>query len=245
MLMKRFKFAFSLGSLILLLAFLGLYSPSRGAEPVASVLAAVPVAVADTSTNLVPNPSFEDGTTSPSYWDPCGDNTLWDSSVAHTGSRSARNPRCLWISSPFALSSGLYYFGFWHRETSTVNYAGAWLGAGGGYYWTFADSAYADGQWHYYEAIVQLPSYSDMRVWLMGSSDSAGVNYGPAGTVWYDDIYLSTEPSPRVVTAEGILREVASVCVDNVFYMLEECDGTHGPRVTSSTFGMVQVSLTD
>jgi hypothetical protein len=191
------------------------------------------VDVADVSANFVPNPSFEDGITSPTGWDPCGDNTLWDSSVAHTGSRSARNPRCLWISSPFALPSGLYYFGFWHRETSTVNYAGAWLGAGGGYYWTFADSAYADGQWHYYEATVQLPSYSDMRVWLMGSSDSAGVNYGPAGTVWYDDVYLGTEPPSQMVTGEGILVVRAGI-PECPYTWLEDCSGTSLIRVGGS-----------
>jgi hypothetical protein len=240
MLMKRFTFAFSLSSLILLLAFLRLYCPGRGAEPVARVLAAVPVGAADASTNLVPNPSFEYGTTSPDGWTPCPDNTAWDTSVAHTGSHSARNPQCLWKSSTFYLPAGSYYFGFWHRETNTVNYAGAWLGPAGGPYWTFAASAYADGQWHYYEASVQINyNYSDVRVWLMGSSDSGGVTSGPAGTVWYDDIYLSTEPSPRVVTAEGILRHDVSIpeCPDT---WLEDCGGTSGASVRSSTINLYQ-----
>jgi len=212
----------------------------------AALLALSPVVVhnpglrlAHAGVNLVPNPSFEEGTTSPTDWDPCGDNALWDSSVAHTGSHSARNPRCLWKSSPFYLPAGSYYFGFWHRETSTVDYVGAWLGPEGGPYWTLADFAYADDQWHYYEVFVQINyNYSDMRVWLIGSSDSAGVGFGPAGTVWYDDVYLGTEsPQPNIITDEGILRyATASTCGES--YYLEYCDGTEGYWLRSDTINL-------
>jgi len=191
------------------------------------------VGVAEASVNLVPNPSFEYGATSPTDWNPCGDNTLWDSSVAHTGSRSARNPHCWWTSSPFYLPAGSYYFGFWHRETNAEKNVWAWVGVEGGAYWMFSALSNNDGQWRYYEDSFQTLFPFTMRIWLVGP----GSDWGPdgQGTVWYDDIYLGTEPSPPLVTAEGLLRPRGgwSICMEATHY-LENCDQTSGPLLGPS-----------
>jgi hypothetical protein len=155
------------------------------------------------ATNLVPNPSFEDGTTSPTGWIPCGNNvqTVWDNTVAHTGSYSVSGglsnffSYCFWTSSLLSVPAGNYYFGFWHREAFEAQNAQVNFQCAGGNI-LIAAPAYSDGTWHYYEIPLTLDSVGcgydgTLQIGLPGSSEGT---FG-AGTVWYDDLYLGTTPN--------------------------------------------------
>jgi len=193
--------------------------------------------VSNTQTNLLPNPSFENGTTLPDGWN--GSSETWDASIAHTGTRSV----CVepsggyWkLSDPIYLWEGQqYYFAFWHRETSEPNYVGIWIAQEGGPYLNLVDWAYGDGQWHYYETSFEYSGWT--YVWLVGATDNGGVPTF-TGKVWYDDVYLGTEPpQPSIITDEGILRYAeVSFCYES--YYLEYCDGTEGHWLRSDTIDL-------
>jgi len=142
----------------------------------------------------VVNGSFESGVSTPDAWTPCPDAAAWDNTTtAHDGTHSARVTTCAWQSDGIQyLSSGTWYIGYWHKEDSSVQWVGASVVCGG-VSQTVGAPAFGDSQWHYYNRYIILDSACDSnlpRIRLTGSTDAAGAEAGPAGSVWYDQVSL-------------------------------------------------------
>jgi hypothetical protein len=247
--MKGFIFALSLGSLILLLAFLGLSASGREAEPVARVLATAPsgTPILDNSGRAEPQfslPPALSSTALPAQLPPCpGSGASYTSTV---GSEF-----------PFTFTVDPYYydtitsFSFWGTFApaflqvisitpgnipNITNFAPAFDNVQG----TFSASGYL---------VPPTAGSSSNNVLATVSFRALAQTAGTQFVVPnYTVVYATTGSiscqgtitiiiQPPSTTAEGILRpEENSVCMDGVADYLEKCDGTIGPRVTSSTF---------
>jgi len=251
--MKRFTFALGLGSLILLLAFLRFSAPGHEPEGFARVLAAVPsrTPILDNSGRAEPQFSLSPAPSStalPAQLPPCpGSGASYTSTV---GSEFT-----------FTFTVDPYYydtitsFSFWGTFApaflqmisiipgnipNITNFAPAFDNIQG----TFSALGYL---------VPPTAGSSSNNVLATVSFRALAQTAGTQIVVPnYTVVYATTGSTscqgtitiiiqPPSATAEGILRLAEnSVCMDGVADYLEKCDGTIGPRVTSSTFNIDQ-----
>lgn len=176
--------------------------------------------------NLVPNPSFEEGTDSPNGWyTNAPDSHQWAAGIAHTGNRSVRVHFTStssqhaavpgWISDPIAVIPGRWYeLSYWYRATpaspsayiepEVVSVDGSWS-------YGITAPSFGDDIWYQVDrADVPIPTdVSEVVIVLLGPEDAFGDP--TTGDVYYDDIefvdsgnwFVSPTPSstsPPVIT---------------------------------------------
>ncbi|HJV98760.1 MAG TPA: heparinase II/III family protein [Arthrobacter sp.] len=186
--------------------------PNGGAEALATAAPSAANGWSAASTQWepvpVPNPSAEEGTTSPANWKTYNYATpkatmVWDSAVAHSGSKSLRIdgvPGGIgdWQQINYVpVTPGIYKFGFWVKGQNAApgdirplvifrNANGQTVGGD-----KIVQNSVSTGDWTYVESVLEAPA----------GAVSVRIDYRlyNAGTAWFDDVSIS-----RQVTVPGV-----------------------------------------
>ncbi|MGJ3190757.1 carbohydrate binding domain-containing protein [Paenarthrobacter sp. FR1] len=188
--------------------------PNGGAETLTAPAPAAPTGWTAASTQweplVVPNPSAEAGASTPENWKTFNYATtkaamVWDTSVAHTGSKSLRIdgvPGSIgdWQQINYApVTPGTYRFGFWVKGQNVAagdirplvifrNANGQTVGGD-----KIVQNTVTNSDWTYVESVLTAPT----------GAVSVRIDYRlyNGGTAWFDDVSIA-----RQVTADGVAQ---------------------------------------